>query len=547
MRVCKLFCTDTHSSKSSVVAEYLVFGTTLGGNDTGPEHLFDRTMYRNVSNLGPGCYFKSPVEGDTEVVRRYIKCYGALEEKLHEERCPLANNKSTLHSQINSSSRPRSIRGVQVASTTRPPPMRYSKHPPKRPDTEAMFQFIKDCVEEARSYVHHVALTGGGDTRLLLACLLESQAERGEARVTSELVFQTHSQQPTDLMIARHLAKLFKLKHTRVAPLERSSANIRNVSPLRRKRSRVACFSRKSEEQIEYSLHGRFGTEFLGCLCFYKSPLDIRGFDEIEQFRRDMEKRFTVIFGSAAEFLQNPVATLKERLEQLERDKASLGGDMDAAYAFQLQLYTRCNGLSDIYGGFRKGSWFSIPSTQFTRSKSPRLCVFAIYKLFRTDTYVRKHEDQITPFLDNRLLHYMLNLSEAEKHEPFELYGKLYQSGLIPQTMLEVPSNNKLLCIHTQIPRAVKKSESKVRVKIPGSNVLDQDDAELREKVHAVFWNGAKAIFSTHSGVTIETKEVSTDNRTEVCALTSSVGPEAACRLSERLESLLLWHSLSNI
>mmetsp|Transcript_24367 Transcript_24367/g.57932 ORF Transcript_24367/g.57932 Transcript_24367/m.57932 type:complete len:695 (+) Transcript_24367:219-2303(+) len=499
-----------------IVAEYLVFGTTLGGKNTGSQHLFDRTMYKNISNLGPGCYFKSPIEGDTKVVRRYVQCYGALEEKLHEERCPPAKNKSTIYSQTNPSSRPRSIRGVQVAPTTKSPPMRYSKHSPKRPDTEVMFQFIKDCVEEARSYIHHVALTGGGDTRLLLACLLALQAESGDAGFTSDLVFQTHSQQSTDLLIARHLAKLFKLKHTRVTPLERSAANLHNTAPLRRKRSRLACFSRKSDE-VEYSLHGRFGTEFLGCLCFYKSPLDVRGFDEIEQLRCDAEKWFTVIFGSAAESLQNPVDTLMERYEQLEQDKGAVEG-MDAAYAFQLQLYTRCN-LSDIYGGLRKGSWFSIPSTQFTRN-------------------------QITPFLDNRLLHYMLNLTEAEKHEPYELYGKLYQSGVIPQMMLEVPSNNKLLTLHTQIPRAVKKSESRVRVKMPCFNV--QDNAELRDRFQAVFWNGAKAFSNAHSSASIDPKEVSTDSRTEICALTSRVGPEAACRLSERLESFMLFCNRDN-
>ena len=483
-----------------VVAEYLVLGTTLGGKNAGSQHIFDRTMYKHVSNLGPGCYFTSPIEGDTPVVRRYIECFGALEEQLHEERLPPAKDRPIFYSQnSSSSSRPRSIRGVQVATTTKSPPMRYGISP-KRSDTEVMFGFIKDCVEEARSCVHHVALTGGGDTRLLLACLLALQEETGDARFTSGLVFQTHSQQSTDLLIARHLAKLFKLKHTRVAPLERSAANIHNASPLRRKRSCLACLSSRKTEEVEYSLHGRFGTEFLGCLCFYKSPLDVRNLDDIEQLRSDAEKRFRVIFGSAAESLQNPVDTLTERFEQLERDKASLGGKMDAPYAFQLQLYTRCNGLSDIYGGLRKGSWFSIPSTQFTRN-------------------------QITPFLDNRLLHYMLSLTEAEKHEPYELYGKLYRSGVIHQTMLEVPSNNKLLCLHTQIPRAVKKSESKVRVKMPG---ICEDDAQLRDRFREIFWNDSSA--------TVDPKEEVMGSGTKVCEFM-----EETKQLDERLQSFLLW------
>ena len=36
--------------------------------------------------------------------------------------------------------------------------------------------------------------------------------------------------------------------------------------------------------EVEYVLHGRFVTEFLGCLCYDKSPLDVRA-EELEDFR----------------------------------------------------------------------------------------------------------------------------------------------------------------------------------------------------------------------------------------------------------------------
>ena len=115
---------------------------------------------------------------------------------------------------------------------------------------------------------------------------------------------------------------------------------------------------------------------------------------------------------------------------------------LDVAYAFQLQLYTRST-LSDIYKGLRGGSWFSIPAAQFTRNA-------------------------ITPFLDNRLLQWMMcNVSVGVKNEPYRLYGQLYQSGAVPEYLLGVPSNNKLLCIHSEIPHAQKRPEAKARPHIP--------------------------------------------------------------------------------
>ena len=74
---------------------------------------------------------------------------------------------------------------------------------------------------------------------------------------------------------------------------------------------------------------------------------------------------------------------------------------IDVTYTFQLQMYTRST-LSGIYKGLRRGSWFSIPTAQFTRNA-------------------------ITPFLDNRLLRWMMcHVSIRDKEGPYDLYGQLY-------------------------------------------------------------------------------------------------------------------------
>lgn len=119
----------------------------------------------------------------------------------------------------------------------------------------------------------------------------------------------------------------------------------------------------------------------------------------------------------------------------------------------------------------------------------------------------------------------------------------------IMDILCKVPSNNKLLCNHTSIPRAIKAPEAKARPFIPKQlhstkkcpsrkYVLEK----LQHQFHPVFWKGAVAIFET-APVKMDAKLVQDDPRTEVRAFVELVGNASdACLLSGRLQSFLLWH-----
>jgi len=460
------------------------------------------------------------------------------------------------------------IRGVQVVNKSKAP---YSYISSSNIDGDVcglMFQCIMDCVQEAQGCATRAALTGGGDTRLILACMLLLQKHqqtkmvaknRDSVNDAQSIIFQTHSKQPTDWLIARHLARMFRLKHKRIHPASTTTngnrtlrrkeeitlRNLHDQTPLRRKENLRFLHRHNTRSAVEYTVHGRFGTEFLGCLCYYKSPLDIRTLEELEKFRPRATALFQAAFGPSSSIIQNPIDTLQDRFrrlecDQMEYDNARQSEPMrlpnnrpvtfDVAYAFQLQIYTR-SGLSDIYGGLRSGSWFAIPAAQFTRNA-------------------------ITPFLDNRLLQCMMcSVSVQEKEEPYQLYGRLYQSGVVPEVLLAVPSNNKLLCRHSEIPQAKKRPEARARPHLPvfvtkGNNQRIRSDSRielaqksLEQRFHPVFWKGATAIMAI-APIIMDQKSITCDSRPEVQALLDHVGGDAevACCLSGRLQSFLLWY-----
>ena len=271
--------------------------------------------------------------------------------------------------------------------------------------------------------------------------------------------------------------------------------------------------------------------------------------EEFEEFRPKATALFEAAFGplsSGGNAIRNPVDTLLDRFRQLERDQTAYDtarkksepaqqthydiNTFDVAYAFQLQLYTRST-LSDIYKGLRGGSWFSIPAAQFTRNA-------------------------ITPFLDNRLLQWMMyRVSIRVKDEPYRLYGQLYRSRAMPEALRRVPSNNKLLCMHSEIPRAKKGSEAKVRPHLPVFVTKSNDQRSrpdgrtdsarqaLEQRFHPVFWKGAIAIFEG-APIVMDPDSVASDSRPKVRAFLDRVGGDAevACRLSGRLQSFLLWY-----
>jgi len=559
-----------------IVAEYIVLGTTLGGGgDDGIA--FDRTFVEGIRNLGPGysCYIR--LLPFVLEINRYIKCYGACEEMFHRKDLEELD-KSSLKSEdlpCDGNSHTLSIRGVKVADKGKELTSSLWTSNTSSVDGDMcklLFHFILDSVQEAQQYVTRAALTGGGDTRLLLACLLllQQQNPEMESRTRNNfldpIVFQTHSKQRTDWYIARYLARTNQLRHRRIHPLSTTTnrrhilrdrnetllSNLHDQTPLRRKQNPIMHIFQRDKQctaQVEYTLHGRFGTEFLGCLCFYKSPLDIRSMKELEEFRPKASAWFEAVFGSSLSSrrgdIRNPMDTLYDRMQQLERDRIAFDdaqrndesivqtnndvATFDVSYALQLQLYTRST-LSDIYKGLRGGSWFSIPAAQFTRNA-------------------------ITPFLDNRLLQWMLcRVSTRQKEEPYELYGQLYRSGVVLEGLLGVPSNNKLLCRASGIPHAIKNPEATALPHFPSfvrkgndkrfqSNSRINAQKALEEVFHPIFWKGAISII-TKAPVIMDPKSIVEDSRPEVQALLDHLDGDAevVCRLSGRLQSFLLWY-----
>ena len=670
-----------------IVAEYLTFGTSLGGkqqdsdNNNSSRRLFDRTFVRGIENLRPGTCLslETPPSSQSQAVfentkannliastRSYIDCYGACEElltakrhrkndtnKISAESCVMPSQPEAVshpilplqqkprfgkHSTISVDDKSHRIKGVKLAekkisekkkNLISPLPSsiddadNISNDDNNDNDNNAlfdeMFASISSCIEEAmaQGHVGRAALTGGGDTRLILACLLLLQQKKEHHHsqstcpdnsnnvhchnILDNIIFQSHAKQKTDWQIARHLAKVFRLKHERIRPTSTTMegndnfasllrliqirqeeivlTNLHDQNPLRRPQRKKR--DKHRETILSYTLHGRFGTEFLGCLCFDKSPLDIRTKQELEVFRPKATCWFMAMFrldsgcggedddtiiksnehvSTRATTIRNPIDTLCDRFEELYEDQNVLEASaierrtdedddaphirFDFAYAFQLQLYTR-SCLSDIYKGLRGGSWFSVPAAQFTRNA-------------------------ITPFLDNTLLRLLLcSVSVLDKEEPYELYGKLYlhlhgaatkttkvgKATAITDALLKVPSNNKLLCNHTVIPRAIKAPEAKIRPYFPKFAIhksrtstaalrfnQHQSLTNLREHFNPVFWKGAIAIFED-APVRMDANSVGKDTRESVRALVELVGnAQDACLLAGRLQSFLLWY-----
>ena len=539
-----------------VVAEYLTLGTTLGGGNG------DTTLVKSIRNLSPGSCLHLRTNDSKALqydVNRYIQCYGACEELLSRRKGgqddTARTGPLTLKQQLTPppprktifGKQPSSLRGLCLAentSSTLPTESSFALD-----DTlwQEIFHAISSCVQESLSQgvVSRAALTGGGDTRLILACILLQQQQ-------SQLIFQTHAKQKTDWQIAQHLAYTFQLPHERIQTTsttvegynstrslfswimmsggeEQMLSNLHDQTPLRRRQRKKE--DKYKEDTLAYTLHGRFGTEFLGCLCFDKSPLDIRTRDELEAFRPRATHLLEIIFDSSDNEanIRSPIDTLQDQFHSLKQDKEILDkrfsesaenlqrpDSFDVSFALQLQFFTRAN-LSDIYKGLRGGSWFSIPAAQFTRNA-------------------------ITPFLDNHLLRLLLCcVPVSDKEEPYQLYGRLYQA-MVPDELLKVPSNNKLLCLHTEIPRAIKVPEATARPFQPKFIRSNTGMAMTFEsKFNPVFWKGATALFAT-APVKMDPKVVANDKRPEVQELVMLVGAEDACLISGRLQSFLLWY-----
>lgn len=614
-----------------IVAEYLTLGSTLGGRDGC------RTFCQGVRNASPGlclCITDSLpfATGTASQGRRfspaikesrYTRCFGGCElasKEAHDDALEVEAQKETLSNpwfesdfpipacfglltqcrlccsrggQYTSAGEGHVIAGVKVEKLEnqqkRLAKFKSQQQQPLRPvgpevssdndegDHElvlcAAFLAVRRSVSRALRdvFITEAALTGGCDTRLALSCLTANHARK--------IVFQTHAKQQTDWRIARWIAGRLGLRHKKIKPgpsdPEGMMSMLHDQVPLRKQQRR--CGKRYKEEVATHAMHGRFGTEFFGFLCFDKTSIAVRCAEDVQKLESPTTWLFHAMFINAEgkgiisrgnETIKddmtvcNPIRTLLVTMQRLAKERDELHAIMhdnykgsqaaavvdsnaaakklslefDTAYALQLQLFTRAF-LCDIYGGLRGGSWFAMPYAYFTRNA-------------------------FSPFLDSQLLRLLLcRVPVRDKVAPFEWYARVYRC-CVPQLLLQVPSNNKLLCMHAGMPRAMKEPEKSRPPFHPDlfipravsnrcfSNARKAENvetarqsaiAQLRCIFTPVFWDGAVAITAT-SAIKMNTEDLAADTRPEVQALVNAVGPHNAGVLSARLASFLLWY-----
>ena len=547
----------------AVLAEYILFGTSIR----------NETFLQGLTNLEPGsCMLLERVkesihEQDERVIlvktrtQQYVQSYGACEELIKDEESSIPpatmtpnqrNARSTVETNDNQRSAPDThshinqlqkrngkwySHGVEVLNQeTQQSLYERTHHPPLTKPAEELLLRAKSYIHQALVDIHQnavllgSALTGGGDTRLLLACLPDEWR--------NDLRFQTHNLQPTDASIARVLAKEFRLiEHKSFRPITTDQvlrkAIIHDQIPLRR-RSEWPCLPvskrfRQIQSTPTHVLHGRFGTEFLGFLCFDKSSL-VGPPEDIDSTL--LEKDGNFIF--AKQDWPHPLERLKALWRTLEEQRIHLlteyGIAFDVGYALQLQLFTRAF-CCDIYGGLRKGSWFALPYAFFLRN-------------------------ECSPFLDARLLRLLTcRVTAEQKSNPYEWYGDLYQVG-VSNSYRSIPCNNKMLSIHSQMPCAIKKSQPKLSEYVPETlsmmNTTDRENpangrkkqlrnyllTKLRKQFSIEFWDCAMSIIRDSKSRPIEEMAAS-DER--IRSMVKTLGPVNARLYSIRLGSVLLW------
>uniref|UniRef100_A0A7S4JCU0 Glutamine amidotransferase type-2 domain-containing protein n=1 Tax=Odontella aurita TaxID=265563 RepID=A0A7S4JCU0_9STRA len=582
-----------------VVAEYLTLGSTLGGNDG------TNTFCRNVRNAAPAsCLYVSFLERQQNFASRqqhcpvleqcqYTQCFGAcelaiseaendaLEEESNAEGVeliidadkyprPPMSNRNFLDRIFQCSQHERDddhhcIPNVKVEMENT---VRDEKYIEAFAGEEGDDDIMRAALLTFRRAVHQAldsdfvtgaALTGGGDTRLILSCLTPEHAQ--------ELVFRTHPKQRTDLDIARWISRKMNLRHekknTGMSGGEVMLKRLHDEIPQRKRHWRPK--DRYKEEVATSVMHGRFGTELLGFLCYVKTSIPVRRAEDLEELDPHASNLFRAMFASTDDApdeidskdeqklsVCNPVSTLRARIEDLAKDRDVFRKmlqdskkehtentpllNFDIMYSLQIELYTRAF-LCDIYGGLRGGSWFAMPCAYFTRN--------AI---------------SASPFLDARLLRLLMcRLPTEEKMEPYEWYGKLYKC-CVANFLRKIPCNNKMLCRRAGMPRAMKKPEASRRIfhpkipefgcvaktndnmfrkaynkKYPKSNEVT---THLRSMFNPEFWDGAMVIAQEPDLVR---EESNLQLRPEVKALVDKVGRKDAAVLSARLQSFLLW------
>jgi len=454
------------------------------------------------------------------------------------------------------------------------------------------YYYFHSSIQQAFQYCHilRAALTGGGDTRLALSCLSSNQL--------NHLIFQTHGKQSTDLKIARWLALRLKLQHRRLYPTKGKEhiLMLHEKTPIRKKQRSAR--KRFKENIPTVTMHGRFGTEFLGFLCFDKTCIPFRSLQDVEDNASTLESLFSCVFDIGREQFKaaqneasnpvptkgtcvvgpvsNPTEALRATFNRLVQDQKKLDGSfssknnsssspsrfndnhgplsikLDVAYAFQLQLFTR-SFLCDIYGGLQKGSWFAMPYSFFTRNS-------------------------FSPFVDAKLLRWiMCSVSAQGMNCPYEWYGKLYKNYM-PDFLLQVPSNNKLLCMHAGIPRALKTPEQlhKKALLYPGSIISPKQHCRsiyscssslyccegkgavdyskyvsqhIEKYFSPLFWDGAIAFLklcsqdsSSHPRDILLKCTHKKQGYPEICDLVELIGLDQGLLLSHRLANFLLWY-----
>lgn len=156
---------------------------------------------------------------------------------------------------------------------------------------EDAFALFRNALRQARQdcILDGAALTGGDDTRLVLACCSTEDRD--------ELIFQTHGKQPTDLRIAKWFARHLSLRHKEIQPVQnvrKHSDMLHEKIPLRQRQRRS--WKQYLQDVPTHKIHGRFGTELMGFLCYDKTSAPYRCLEDLTEVTPRLTRLFRSMF-----------------------------------------------------------------------------------------------------------------------------------------------------------------------------------------------------------------------------------------------------------
>ncbi|MCX7862225.1 MAG: asparagine synthase-related protein [Bacteroidales bacterium] len=240
----------------------------------------------------------------------------------------------------------------------------------------------------------NIMLTGGLDTRLILANLTEEQ--RKKANFITFTVNGVDVNADTDIRIAKELAKQYQLKHQIVSLKEVDLWNNFSLDKFIEWKN----YWRKHNNKKYIS--GLYGTEFLGA----------KGFYHLKDHAPFLFTNHTTVLRTFNALYKNYYLPKKNYLKGKELNSPNVYYDR----LYQIHYYTR-SFLSNIYGGL-VGMWYQ----PFTFTK----------KLY-------------TPFLDTKMLENYMCLPKEIIKKPYYLYNEIYKTSFSSFTKIPVNNTNCLI------------------------------------------------------------------------------------------------------